>query len=81
MKKEATSQQDRGRYQLNCHGYPPAQRRLDIHVLVDAIVDPKTDDRTNLICDFEETSEDTSNGGHGQLGDVRWYGSSDCSTA
>lgn len=37
---------------------------------ISTYVDPETNDTANLVCDFEETGEDTADGGDRQFSDV-----------
>lgn len=62
MKKPPKNKQQAGWDYLHRHGDPPSRRRGEIHVDVDAVVDPKTNERTRLVCDFKQTSQNTSNG-------------------
>jgi hypothetical protein len=43
-----------------------------VHVLINPVVDPKADNRSNLVRNFEKTSEYTADGRNGKLSDVAW---------
>lgn len=62
---------------LHSHGNPPGRRRCLVHVLIDAIVDPEAHKGARLVRDFEETREDTADGGNGELSDVAGDGRGD----
>jgi hypothetical protein len=55
MQEESTNEEDSGGGDLNSHGDSPCCSGRRVHVLVDAIVDPEADQRTGLVCYFEET--------------------------
>lgn len=48
-----------------------------VHVLIDSIVDPKANDRSYLVRNFEKTSENTADRRDGKLSDVAWDRRSD----
>jgi hypothetical protein len=70
VEEETTDEQNSSGDDLNCHGDTPCRRRGGVHVLVDAIVDPESDQRAGLVGYFEKTSQDTADGNDGELGDV-----------
>jgi len=65
VEKESPDKEDAGGNELNCHGQPPAGRRVRIHVLIDAIVDPKSDKGANLISNFKQSGKNPSDGHDG----------------
>lgn len=77
MQEEAADKENTGGDDLDGHGHAPAGSRGDVHVLVDAIVDPEADEGTDLVGDFEETGQDTTDGDDGKLGDVAGDGGGD----
>jgi hypothetical protein len=70
MQEEATDEENSSGGDLNSHGDSPCCSGRRVHVLVDTIVDPEADQRTGLVCDFEETGEDTADRNDGEFGDV-----------
>lgn len=70
MKEEATNEEDSSGGDLHSHGDSPCCSGGRVHILVDAIIDPEADQRTGLVCDFEETGKNTADGDDGELGDV-----------
>lgn len=80
MEEESTNQEDTRGNNLHSHWDTPASSTERIHVLVDTVIDPETNKRTNLVCDFEETRQDTADRDDGELGDVTRDGGSDGTT-
>ena len=60
MEKEATNDQNAGGDDLDSHRDAPCCRRCRIQVLIDAIIDPETDQGAGLIGNLEETGQDTA---------------------
>lgn len=70
MEEEAADEENARGDELNRHRHAPGGGGVDVHVLVDAIIDPEAHERTHLIRYFEQTSQNASNRSDGQLGDV-----------
>lgn len=80
MKEEDECEQRDCWSKLESHWKPPACGRVDIHVLIDPEIYPKSHKTAGLIREFEETSKDTPNRGDRQLCDIGWHSGSDGAT-
>ena len=80
MKEETADEEHSSWDNLYGHGYSPRCCRLLVHVLVDAVIDPETNKRSNLIRNLEQAGENTADRRDGKFGDVARDSGGDATT-
>lgn len=77
VKPPSTGKQRGGWDDLNGHGDSPCCGAGLVQVLVDAVIDPKSDKGAGLVSNFEETGQDAADRGDRELGDVAGHSGGD----